>query len=161
MILKKYIDLLDTLNNILSLFDLHFGYRVVDEIVMFMYNAIESKKNKIIDFENLDEIFDLAVATKILPKFHGSIHRLEKPLLLMLHLSQNGNIDDNLINKDSNELFNKILSNSEDTLNKVEIITNKLSEVINKTNNYKYRYTATKCLRMLRDLYEHGFTSYI
>ena len=64
---------LQALNECLQPFNLHFGYRVYDEIMAFLMNAIENGMDKM-------EAFDQAVLMKVLPKFHGSRGKLEKAL---------------------------------------------------------------------------------
>lgn len=81
---KKYKDKLEEINQILKPFNLHFGYRVFDEIVMFLYNC----QNSLIKFENLDEAFDLALKMKVLPKFHGTRQKLKKPILRFLNFCE-------------------------------------------------------------------------
>jgi len=82
----KYWQILQQLNKALEPYDLHFGYRVVDEIALFFKNAKESWRAGIVAFENNNdenninnEIFDLVLLMKILPKFHGNRKKLEKP----------------------------------------------------------------------------------
>lgn len=74
------------LNEVLEPYDLHFGYRVVDEIALFLKNAKESREKGIVSFENEDEIFDLALLMKVLPKFHGNRRKLENPFSWFLSL---------------------------------------------------------------------------
>jgi MoxR-like ATPase len=66
---------LHALNEGLCAFDLHFGYRVFDEILAFVdyaeHNAL---------FTSIGTAFDLAVLMKVLPKFHGARTRLEPAL---------------------------------------------------------------------------------
>ncbi|WP_457621697.1 MrcB family domain-containing protein [Persephonella sp.] len=81
---KKYKDELEKINQILKPFNLHFGYRVFDEIIMFLYNC----QNSLIPFENLDEAFDLALKMKVLPKFHGTRQKLKKPILRFLNFCE-------------------------------------------------------------------------
>jgi 5-methylcytosine-specific restriction endonuclease McrBC GTP-binding regulatory subunit McrB len=69
---NEYKEVLKTINKVLEVYDLHFGYRVFDEICLFFKNAKESWERGIVAFENEDEIFDLAMLMKILPKFHGN-----------------------------------------------------------------------------------------
>ena len=58
--------------------DLHFAYRVFDEIVAFQAAA---ESNKLYDdLGGAEAAFDAAVLMKVLPKFHGSRSRLERPL---------------------------------------------------------------------------------
>lgn len=66
---------LDELLNILRQYHLHFGYRVINEISHF----IRHTHDKIQDFD-LEEVMDIQILQKILPKFHGAQGKLEEPL---------------------------------------------------------------------------------
>lgn len=70
---------LQELNQALQPYNLHFGYRVFDEIMMFLDNA-EALDNAF----GPTSAFDQAVLMKILPKFHGSRGKLEQPLGVVL-----------------------------------------------------------------------------
>ena len=156
---SEYWEILQNLNKALEPYDLHFGYRVVDEIALFFKNAKESQEKGIISFENDDEIFDSALLMKILPKFHGNIKKLEKPLLIVLKVAKDGKLDYSDIGKDKNELFRYLFKDTytqNQQLDKSEVIINEL----NKLDNYRFKYTAKKVLRMLRQLYEVGFASF-
>jgi len=59
----------------LSPYNLHFGYRVVNEVSRFMVYAHE-----MVEKVNPKDIFDIQILQKILPKFHGSQAKLEEPL---------------------------------------------------------------------------------
>lgn len=72
---------LQTLNGLLQPFDLHFGYRVFDEILGFMDAA---EYNKLFDgLGGLEAAFDAAVLMKVFPKFYGARGR-QIPLGMML-----------------------------------------------------------------------------
>jgi len=138
---KEYWHILRQLNEALESYDMHFGYRVVDEIAMFFRNALESWKRGIIKFESEDEIFDLAILMKILPKFHGNRKKIEKPLKEVLKRCLAGGV----INVDGL-----------DDRNVVEILENWNSRKV----EFRFKHTAKKVLRMLRQLYEIGFASF-
>ena len=70
---------LQELNQALQPYNLHFGYRVFDEIMMFLNNAEDFG-----DAFDPASAFDQAVLMKVLPKFHGSRGKLEKPLGVVL-----------------------------------------------------------------------------
>ena len=55
--------------------NLHFGYRVANELSRFVNLA----KEELAGFD-LDEAFDIQIMQKILPKLHGTRAKLEKPL---------------------------------------------------------------------------------
>jgi len=71
-------DRLQRLNDLLRPYDLHFGYRVFDEIVAFL--AAAEANNLYADLGGIEAAFDAAVLMKVLPKFHGSRGKLERPL---------------------------------------------------------------------------------
>jgi hypothetical protein len=68
----------EKLNCTLQPYDLHFGYRVLDEIALFVQNAKNAPD--VVGRLNEDEALDYAVLMKVLPKFHGPRQKLEKPL---------------------------------------------------------------------------------
>ena len=137
-----YWSILVNFNKALEPYDMHFGYRVVDEIALFFKNAKESEEAGIVKFEGDDEIFDLALLMKVLPKFHGNRKRLEKPLKEVLRLCL---VEDSGLKVD--ELRSADI---------VEI----LGDWENKQENFRFKHTARKVLRMLRQLYEIGFASF-
>ena len=65
--------------DILYPYNLHFGYRVVNEVSRFVVNASDLIK----DF-NLYDTLDIQLLQKILPKFHGSQARIHDPLVNLL-----------------------------------------------------------------------------
>jgi len=71
--------LLQELNTALAPYSLHFGYRVFDELMMFLSNA-EALRDEL----EPATAFDRGVLMKILPKFHGSRGKLEQPLGMVL-----------------------------------------------------------------------------
>jgi 5-methylcytosine-specific restriction endonuclease McrBC GTP-binding regulatory subunit McrB len=70
---------LEKLNCTLQPYDLHFGYRVLDEIALFVQNA-KNAPDDVVGKLNEDEALDYAVLMKVLPKFHGPRQKLETPL---------------------------------------------------------------------------------
>jgi len=153
---RKYWEILKQLNTTLEPYDLHFGYRVVDEIALFFKNAKESWDKGIVEFESKDEIFDLALLMKVLPKFHGNRKKLEKPLLLLLKLAKEGTLEREDAHKKVEELFKDIFG-VESTQDRKGVV---VKELINPSNTYVFQHTARKVLRMLRQLYEIGFASF-
>ena len=71
-------------NNILEKADLHFAYRVRDEIAFYL---ILNKKHKLIDAEIA---FDFQLVQKVLPRIHGSSERVQKVLIELLYLLEKG-----------------------------------------------------------------------
>lgn len=75
-VLAPYRSQLIDLNTRLRPFTLHFGYRVADEILLYLWNA-HTLNDPTFD---LHTAFDHQIYQKILPKFHGSQAKLQKPL---------------------------------------------------------------------------------
>lgn len=73
-IIKEMLDLL-------SKYNMHFGYRVINEISRFV-NVCEDELQ---DFD-LDRVMDIQILQKILPKFHGTRAKLELPLTELFEL---------------------------------------------------------------------------
>jgi 5-methylcytosine-specific restriction endonuclease McrBC GTP-binding regulatory subunit McrB len=137
-------DRLQALNKLLCPHDLHFGYRVFDEIVAYLDAA---KCNKLYDDDDLggaEAAFDAAVLMKVLPKFHGSRSRLEAPLVAVLAWSVNPDapntqtITDALLQSEAGQAVREIL------------------------NRFSFRYpkTAGRAQRMLARLYTDGFAAF-
>ncbi len=126
------VKLLNEVNSILKKYNLHFGYRVFDEIIMFLYNS----RNSVMKM-NTDEALDIAMKMKLLPKFNGTRQKLEKPI---------------------KEFLNKlgIEGSTPEELIKTGIPS--LKEVPGKT---KYKHTAQKLLEMLYKLKSQGFAAFI
>lgn len=67
------------LNRLLTAYNLHFGYRVANEIALYLQNARE-----LIGSSAEAVALDLQILQKVLPKLHGSRAKLEKPLQQLL-----------------------------------------------------------------------------
>ena len=141
-------DHLQNLNRSLASYDLHFGYRVVDEIVLFV-NAATSEGS---DFKLEPKVaLDVAVCAKVLPKFSGTRARLERPLRCVIAWTVNGEVDSTKLS-DLDGL---------DWSSELGVLEDEVLRVFGKTKeNSYYRYTLKKALRMLRRAREEGFTSY-
>ncbi len=150
-----YLSVLAELNEVLEPYDLHFGYRVVDEVALFFKNAGESQSKGIIEFKNDDEVFDLALMMKVLPKFHGSLDRLERPLLLVLAIAKEGKLSEDLKELSTEDLFRKVIGG--DVVRGSEAVVKVLKGGV---DAYRFKHTARKALRMLRQLYEQNFASF-
>jgi FtsZ-interacting cell division protein ZipA len=81
---------LNNLNRTLQPYDLHFGYRVLDEIALFLQNA-KNAPDDVVGKLSEDKALDYAVLMKVLPKFHGPRQKLEKPLREVLKWAAKGN----------------------------------------------------------------------
>lgn len=130
-------DRLQSLSDALLPYEMHFGYRVFDEIVSFLVHA---GRNKLFP-EGLDDAFDSAVLMKVLPKFHGSRSKLERALLTVLRWCVRPDED---------------LSETDEAYATLEIA---LSNVPTE-ENVTLPATATRVRRMLRALSTSGFASF-
>jgi len=134
--------LLQALNDLLRSHDLHFGYRVFDEIVMFLAAAEDNKL-----YDNLgatEAALDAAVLMKVLPKFHGSRSRLEAPLSAVLAWCVNPKSPD--------------LKAMKATLQ--EVGSDKTVKEAVATFPFLYPRTADRVQRMLARLYTDGFAAF-
>ena len=68
--------------DILRKYNLHFGYRVANEMSRFLNLA----KVELADYK-MDDCLDIQIIQKILPKLHGTRAKLEKPLQDLLDFS--------------------------------------------------------------------------
>lgn len=112
-----------------------FGYRTASEIGRLMYMLKELG-------ESGDNLLDIAIMQKLLPKLHGSRNKLTKvlPVLGGFCLTD----------------YSKI---KEDYLDKV--VSNSLTEVELKADtNIKYKISFEKICRMYKNAVENGFASY-
>ncbi|MBN2005719.1 MAG: EVE domain-containing protein [Anaerolineae bacterium] len=133
---------LDTLNTLLRPYDMHFGYRVFDEIVAFLHNAA---RNGLYDALSGDAAaFDTAVLMKVLPKFHGSRGKLEQPLKQVLAWCL-----------DPESPAEEILADTFTNLENSDDIAQTLANL-----NYRYPHTAARVRRMLWALYTSGFAAF-
>ena len=67
---------IETLLNLLKKYNLHFGYRVVNEISRFVWIAQKTLGGNF----DLDDAIDIQILQKVLPKFHGIRGKLDRPL---------------------------------------------------------------------------------
>ncbi len=136
---SKYRDHLEHLKRLLAPHNLHFGYRVFDEIILFLINA---QSSVVFDgFGSLDAAFDCAVYAKVLPKFHGSRAKLEEPLVKV-------------------RLWCETPDDAEAVRQGCREAMNELRKGETRQAQILYPRTASKCQRMLRELYETGFASF-
>ncbi len=131
---------LQSLNTLLQPYELHFGFRVFDEIIAFLDNAETSGVYGSIG--GLDAPFDAAVLMKVLPKFHGSRGRLEKPLQAILAWCRNPDQPDV-------PSIQQLVQQQDD------------GSVTNFSNQaYLYPRTANRVIRLLERLYTTGFAAF-
>jgi 5-methylcytosine-specific restriction protein B len=112
-----------------------FGYRTASEIGRLMYMLKELG-------ESGDNLLDIAIMQKLLPKLHGSRNKLTKvlPILGGFCLKDNSKIKEDYLDKFQN---------------------NNLTELELKSDaNIKYKISFEKICRMYKNAVENGFASY-
>ena len=112
-----------------------FGYRTASEIGRLMYMLKELG-------ESGDNLLDIAIMQKLLPKLHGSRNKLTKvlPVLGGFCLTDNSKIKEDYLDK---------------------FVSNSLTEVELKADiNIKYKISFEKICRMYKNAVENGFASY-
>ena len=112
-----------------------FGYRTASEIGRLMHMLKELG-------ESGDNLLDIAIMQKLLPKLHGSRNKLTKvlPILGGFCLTDNTKIKEDYLDK---------------------FVSNSLTEVELKTDtNIKYKISFEKICRMYKNAVENGFASY-
>ncbi len=114
-----------------------FGYRTASEIgrLMFMLKELG---------ESGDNLLDIAIMQKLLPKLHGSRNKLTKVLPILGGFC----LDVKVREKIKEDYLDKFLSNS---LTEVELKTD---------SNIKYKISFEKICRMYKNAVENGFASY-
>jgi 5-methylcytosine-specific restriction endonuclease McrBC GTP-binding regulatory subunit McrB len=75
-IIGNDLDPLGELLIVLKKYNLHFGYRVINEISRFIWLS----KEHLSDQFKLNDALDIQILQKILPKYHGTQAKLEQPL---------------------------------------------------------------------------------
>lgn len=140
--------------DILRVFNMHFGYRTMNEISLFISNV-----NKFTSFEDKLQIaVDLQILQKILPKFHGSFEKLWNPLFNILIVC---------LEEVPKEFKNKSSFSSGDAEKLLSVVSEETnyekmsfdSETLK--NKFKYPRSAKKILSMMKNLQMYGFCSYI
>lgn len=118
---------------LLEKYHLHFGFRVVNEISRFVWLALEPELS-------LDKhtILDIQFLQKVLPKLHGTRAKLENPLRDLLAFCYDP-----------------------DPSNLIDISEEKRQQAEKFDTSACLPRTAQKCARMLRNLREQGYASFI
>jgi hypothetical protein len=118
-------------NKILQKADLHFAYRVRDEVSFYLI------QNKKYDLINPISAFDFQLVQKVLPRIHGSSERIQKVLIELIYLLEKGKKEEIRTDLD----FDKI-------------------EKIFPIETLKYKRASKKILFMLKRFDEDRFTSF-
>jgi hypothetical protein len=103
--------------NILQPYNLHFGYRVINEMALFINNS----RNYIEDTEYvIQDAIDIQISQKILPKFNGSFGKLDEPLRkLILYMIDDDGVTIDQINIDFVSNIDAAKSKFPDALSKI------------------------------------------
>lgn len=143
-IAENVIDELKEINKILQKSEMHFAYRVRDEITYYVIYAVDEnimEFNKALDYE---------IKQKILPRIQGNSEEIEKCLLdLFIHCTgmNKSNINYDYIEEESLNKMQKYLE--QDKENEEELY-----------KNIKYPKSAKKILKMIRRFNKDGFTTF-
>jgi predicted component of viral defense system (DUF524 family) len=74
---QRYKDVVNDILGILQPYNLHFGYRVINEMALFIKNSVLHVGNEEII---IADAIDIQIAQKVLPKFSGAFGKLDEPL---------------------------------------------------------------------------------
>jgi len=175
-------DKLENIHKILKGYGLHFGYRTFEHIIMFILNAKNTYHSDLkIEYE---DALDVAIYTKVLPKFFGPRTKLERPLSELLvklcSIVRKGSNEGNFI-YENNQIFwksssslnyseeeNESLQREQERRELVTIESLPDREDANqniKLGDYqietKYPLTVKKILEILYQLQTEGFASFL
>lgn len=128
--LKKDILLLSEINEILKISDLHFAYRVRDEIAYYV--TMNRKYNLLEDIDAMD----FQIMQKVLPRIHGSSIRVQRILVRMM-----------------NKLNGTHLGEESPDLSAIDTLEKEIEDS-------KYPRSGRKLLFMLQRFEEDRFTSF-
>ncbi|MFT2139448.1 HI_0552 family protein [Bacillus cereus] len=142
---------LRNLNALLAKYNMHFGYRVVDEILFYLSNC-----KKMNDF-SVEEGMDLQILQRILPKLHGNRKKLEIPLIQLLC---------NCFDLGVDEVLKKQMLTTEDYKYLDEHLlgiahSDSQIQSLFKACSIRFPQSAKKLYKMLQSLKNNGFVSFI
>jgi 5-methylcytosine-specific restriction endonuclease McrBC GTP-binding regulatory subunit McrB len=129
---------LQSLNLSLRRSRMHFGYRVFDEIMQFVFNAEEN------GLFTSDEAFDHAVLMKVLPKFNGSRAKLQTALFELLHWCHKAGTMSSDDRADLEARFDTVVPKDSETVE----------------DQWRYPATGRRAALMMQDLYTDGFAAF-
>lgn len=118
--------------NILNEYNLHFGYRVINEMGLFMNNVITYVGES---DEIIQKGIDSQISQKVLPKLSGAFGKLDEPLRKLITLLSDENI----------------------SFEDIEL--EKLKEI--NIDSSKYPLSLKKIISMYQGLLKNGFTSFL
>ena len=88
--------------NILAKYNLHFGYRVVNEMSRFVCLS-----HKLLQKFDLNDVVDVQILQKVLPKFHGTQANLDEPLKALFFFFYDADVTSTDDKLSEAELFDK------------------------------------------------------
>ena len=136
--------------SVLKKYNLHFGYRVMNEISCYMCNAL-----KYTSYEHASTIaLDNQILQKVLPKMHGSYEKLWAPLVEILSVLSKSDLGLNT-NVDAAQLVEQLSRAVGTECSDFNIDTDTLK------STFKYPKSAMKILEMLDTLSTSGFAAFI
>lgn len=110
-------ELIVQINEILKKYNLHFGYRVANEIAMYIHNTLLFTVD---NDKRLFKALDFQLVQKVMPKISGTQVRIEKPLVELFALLTKASIDIDNIDIGIIEMFNPKNSNFPQTVKKIQ-----------------------------------------
>ncbi len=96
---EQYQTIVNELLGILQPYNLHFGYRVINEMALFVNNSVRYVGN---NPQVIADAIDVQIAQKVLPKFSGAFGKLDEPLRrLIAFMAGEGSPDFEALNLDA------------------------------------------------------------
>lgn len=142
-------DVLIKLFSVLKKHNMHFGYRVMNEISCYMCNAIANTT-----YADRDKVaFDNQILQKVLPKIYGSYDKIWNPLVEML--GELLSTREDFSGLDADALIDKLKQTSGGVIKSLEL------NGTTAKSYFKYPKSAVKIMEMLEDLELAGFATYI
>lgn len=139
---------LQNLNLSLRRSRMHFGYRVFDEIMQFVFNAEEN------GLFIASEAFDHAVLMKVLPKFNGSRAKLQTALFELIHWCHTTGT----MSSDDRANLEARFAKLTDDHTSFDAVVPKDSEAVE--DQWRYPATGRRAALMMQDLYTDGFAAF-
>lgn len=134
---------------ILKKHGMHFGYRVMNEVSLYMCNAMNNTS-----YSRRETVaFDNQLLQKILPKMYGSFDKLWIPLAEIAQSILKSPVD--ILSSDPDLFIENLKSISSGEIDSLRLSAD-MSE-----KYFKYPKSALKIFEMLNGLYMSGFTTFI
>ena len=147
---KDEFDDIISIFTVLKKYNMHFGYRVINEISGYMCNVYESTSYTHKSVRALDN----QILQKILPKFYGSYDKIWGPLVELLSLCTKIQVSWKR-DTDAEGIISELKRVSENKVTSFEINAGVAVSI------FKYPKTALKIIEMLGDLNIVGFATFI